>query len=47
MNKLNALRRSVIKGQPYYGGEPWVERMVTEWNLGRHYENEDGQRRNW
>lgn len=31
--QLNTMRRSVIKGQPY-GSEPWVERMVTRWNLG-------------
>lgn len=31
--QLNAVRRSVIKGQPY-GSESWVERMVTQWNLG-------------
>ena len=31
--QLSVVRRSVIKGQPF-GGEPWVERMVTQWNLG-------------
>jgi putative transposase len=31
--QLHAVRRSVIKGQPY-GSEPWMERMVTQWNLG-------------
>ena len=31
--QLNAVRRSVIKGQPY-GSELWVERMVTQWSLG-------------
>ena len=31
--QLYAVRRSVIKGQPY-GSEPWMERMVTQWNLG-------------
>ena len=31
--QLHAVRRSVTKGQPY-GSEPWVERMVTQWNLG-------------
>jgi len=31
--QLHAVRRSVLKGQPY-GSEPWVERMVTQWNLG-------------
>lgn len=29
---LRAVRRSVLKGQPY-GSEPWVERMVRQWNL--------------
>ena len=31
--EIAAVRRSVLKGQPY-GSEPWVERMVTQWNLG-------------
>ena len=31
--QLHAVRRSVIKGQQY-GSEPWVERMVAQWNLG-------------
>jgi putative transposase len=31
--QLSTVRRSVIKGQPY-GSEPWVEQMVTQWNLG-------------
>jgi putative transposase len=31
--QLSAVRKSVTKGQPY-GSEPWVERMVTQWNLG-------------
>ena len=31
--QLHAMRRCVLKGQPY-GSEPWVERMVTQWNLG-------------
>jgi putative transposase len=31
--QLSAVRRSVIKGPPY-GSEPWVERMVMQWNLG-------------
>ena len=31
--QLNAVRRSVIKGQPY-GSAPWVQRVVTKWNLG-------------
>ena len=31
--QLKAVRRSVIKGQPY-GSAPWVERMVTQWHLG-------------
>jgi len=31
--QLHAVRRSVTKGQPY-GSEPWVERMVAQWNLG-------------
>jgi putative transposase len=31
--QLRTVRRSVLKGQPY-GSEPWVERMVTQWNLG-------------
>ena len=31
--QLHAIRRSVIKGQPY-GSETWVERMVKQWNLG-------------
>jgi putative transposase len=30
---LTAVRRSVLKGQPY-GSASWVERMVTQWNLG-------------
>ena len=30
--QLSAVRRSVLKGQPY-GSVPWVERMVTQWNL--------------
>ena len=32
-DRLDAVRRSVLKGQPY-GSEPWVERMVAQWNLG-------------
>ena len=31
--QLSAVRRSVIKGQPY-GSAPWIEQMVTQWNLG-------------
>lgn len=31
--QLSAVRRSVLKGQPY-GSAPWVERMVVQWNLG-------------
>jgi putative transposase len=31
--EIEGVRRSVIKGQPY-GSESWVERMVTQWNLG-------------
>jgi putative transposase len=31
--QLDAVRRSVLKGQPF-GSERWVERMVTQWNLG-------------
>jgi putative transposase len=31
--QLNAVRRSVLKGQPY-GSQLWVERMMTQWNLG-------------
>jgi len=31
--QLHAMRRCVLKGQPY-GSESWVERMVTQWNLG-------------
>ena len=31
--QLSAIRKSVTKGQPY-GSEPWVERMVRQWNLG-------------
>ena len=31
--QIEALRRSVCKGQPY-GSPTWVERMVTQWNLG-------------
>ena len=31
--QLKAVRRSVIKGQPY-GSPSWVELMVTQWNLG-------------
>lgn len=31
--QLHALRRSVVKGQPF-GSEPWVERMVAQWHLG-------------
>jgi hypothetical protein len=31
--ELYAVRRSVTKGQPY-GSEPWVVRMVAQWNLG-------------
>jgi len=31
--QIEAVRRSVIKGQPY-GSEPWMERMVAQWNLG-------------
>lgn len=30
---LAAVRRSVLKGQPY-GSELWVDRMVTRWKLG-------------
>ena len=30
--QLSAIRKSVTKGQPY-GSEPWVERMVRQWNL--------------
>lgn len=30
--QLSAVRRSVIKGQPY-GSEPWVEPMVMQWSL--------------
>ena len=30
--QVNAIRKSVTKGQPY-GSEPWVERMVRQWNL--------------
>lgn len=32
-DRLDAVRRSVLKGQPF-GSEPWVERMVAQWNLG-------------
>ena len=31
--QIEAVRRSVIKGQPY-GSAPWMEQMVTQWNLG-------------
>lgn len=31
--QVAAVRRSVVKGQPY-GSEPWVERVVRQWNLG-------------
>ena len=31
--QLKAVRRSVIKGQPY-GSAPWVEQMVVQWDLG-------------
>lgn len=31
--QLHAVRRSVLKGQPF-GSDQWVERMVTQWNLG-------------
>ena len=31
--QVSAVRKSVTKGQPY-GSAPWVERMVTQWNLG-------------
>ncbi len=31
--QLSAIRKSVTKGHPY-GSEPWVERMVMQWNLG-------------
>jgi putative transposase len=31
--RIGAVRRSVLKGQPY-GSEPWVEQMVVQWNLG-------------
>lgn len=31
--QLSAVRKSVTKGQPY-GSEPWVARMVMQWNLG-------------
>jgi putative transposase len=31
--QIEAVRRSVIKGQPY-GSEPWVKQMVTQWNWG-------------
>jgi putative transposase len=31
--QVSAVRKSVTKGQPF-GSEPWVERMVTQWNLG-------------
>ncbi len=31
--QIDALRRSVVKGQPF-GRESWVERMVAQWNLG-------------
>ena len=31
--QLSAVRRSVLKGQPY-GSASWVERMVAQWNLG-------------
>ncbi|HJT21645.1 MAG TPA: hypothetical protein VJ746_14300 [Nitrospira sp.] len=31
--EVAAVRRSVIKGQPY-GSEAWVERVVKQWNLG-------------
>jgi putative transposase len=31
-DQLRIVRRSVTKGQPF-GSEPWVERMVVQWNL--------------
>jgi putative transposase len=31
--QVEALRRSVVKGQPY-GSEPWMKQMVARWNLG-------------
>ena len=31
--QLKAVRRSVLKGQPY-GSAPWVEQMVVQWDLG-------------
>jgi len=31
--QVEALRRSVVKGQPF-GSEPWTKQMVTRWNLG-------------
>ena len=31
--RLSAMRRSVIKGQPF-GSAPWVEQMAAVWNLG-------------
>ena len=31
--QLSAVRRSVLKGQPF-GSEPWVEQTVARWNLG-------------
>ena len=31
--QLSAVRRSVLKGQPY-GSAPWVEQMVVQWDLG-------------
>ena len=31
--QIEAVRRSVLKGQPY-GSAPWVEQMVVQWNLG-------------
>jgi len=30
--QVEALRRSVVKGQPF-GSEPWTKQMVTRWNL--------------
>jgi putative transposase len=31
--QLSAVRKSVTKGKPF-GNPPWVEQMVTQWNLG-------------
>jgi len=31
--QVEALRRSVVKGQPF-GSEQWTKQMVTRWNLG-------------